>query len=106
MAHITGSAGDIVGVLFRDALYAPPRPNLNNKILWIARPVEPPTTTPVGNSRDLKIRAALVDSDVSVERTVPGGPGPSIVDLPRAGCWTVEASWSGHRDELQIPYRN
>ena len=34
-----------------------------------------------------------------------GGPGPSIVDLPTAGCWRITASWSGQRDRLELDYR-
>jgi hypothetical protein len=36
--------------------------------------------------------------------SVPGGPGPSIIDLPAPGCWTFHLSWSGHTDELQLRY--
>jgi hypothetical protein len=35
---------------------------------------------------------------------VPGGPGPSIINLPAPGCWTLHLSWSGHRDELKLRY--
>jgi hypothetical protein len=35
---------------------------------------------------------------------VPGGPGPSIIDLPAPGCWTLRLSWSGHTDELRLRY--
>jgi hypothetical protein len=39
-----------------------------------------------------------------VTRVVPGGPGPSIIDLPAAGCWRVDASWGRHRDQLDLNY--
>ena len=32
-----------------------------------------------------------------VARTVPGGPGPSIIDLPGTGCWRLTLSWSDAR---------
>jgi len=36
--------------------------------------------------------------------SVPGGPGPSIIDLPAPGCWTLHLSWSAHTDELKLHY--
>jgi hypothetical protein len=36
--------------------------------------------------------------------SVPGGPGPSIIDLPAPGCWTLHLSWSGHTDKLKLHY--
>jgi hypothetical protein len=35
---------------------------------------------------------------------VPGGPGPSIIDLPVSDCWTLRLSWAGHADELKLRY--
>jgi hypothetical protein len=40
-----------------------------------------------------------------VRRTVAGGPGPSIVDLPAAGCWRLALTWSGHTDTMDLVYR-
>jgi hypothetical protein len=40
-----------------------------------------------------------------VVRVVQGGPGPSIVDLPRAGCWRLSLRWAGRTDELDLQYR-
>jgi hypothetical protein len=37
-------------------------------------------------------------------RSVPGGPGPSIINLPAPGCWTLHLTWSGHTDELKLRY--
>jgi hypothetical protein len=39
-----------------------------------------------------------------VHRRVEGGPGPSGVDLPRAGCWRLRLRWSGHTDRLDVRY--
>ena len=52
----------------------------------------------------LVIRAALAGSTRTATVSVPGGPGPSIIDLPAPGCWTLHLSWSGHTDELQLRY--
>jgi hypothetical protein len=37
-------------------------------------------------------------------RVVPGGPGPSIVNLPQAGCWRLTLAWSGQTDTLDLAY--
>ncbi|MDM4780918.1 MULTISPECIES: hypothetical protein [unclassified Micromonospora] len=34
-----------------------------------------------------------------------GWPGPSIVDLPAAGCWRLRLDWSGRTDMIDLVYR-
>jgi hypothetical protein len=97
--HVLGADGDIVAILWavRDPLRSPPLPGRANKILWVSRlPVQPLSP--------LKIRATLAGTGASVSREVIGGPGPSDVDLPEAGCWTLALSWSGHTDEVKLRY--
>jgi hypothetical protein len=43
----------------------------------------------------LLIRATLNGTSHSATRDVTGGPGPSLINLPAAGCWTFNLSWSG-----------
>ena len=94
MPHVVGTGGDIVGVLFGQPLTAPPRSGPNNKILWVSR-VD-------GSGAPLKIHATLAGSEVAVDREV--AVGPSVVDLPQVGCWTLSLSWSGHHDEVSVRY--
>lgn len=99
MPHVMGAAGNIVAILWapRDALHAPPLQDRNNKILWVSRiPLTAPGT--------LVIKAALAGSTRTATVSVPGGPGPSIIDLPASGCWTLHLNWSGHTDELKLRY--
>jgi hypothetical protein len=99
MPHVMGEAGNIVAILWaaRDALRSPPLPDRNNKILWVSR-------IPFVAPDPLIIRATLAGSTRTATVSVPGGPGPSIIDLPAPGCWTLHLSWSGHADELQLRY--
>src|SRR5580692_5353565 len=99
MPHVMGEAGNIVAIMWaaRDALHSPPLPGQNNKILWVSR-------VPLVAPDPLIIRATLADSTRTATVSVPGGPGPSIIDLPAPGCWTLHLSWSGHADELQLRY--
>jgi hypothetical protein len=95
--HVVGSKGDIAGVLFGFPLSIPPDADRSNKILWVSRPE---LTTP----SDLKIHATLDGTSTVADRKVVGGPGPSIVDLPKAGCWTLDLQWSGHVDTVRLNY--
>ena len=99
MPHVLGAAGNIVAILWapRDALHSPPLPNTGNKILWVSR-------IPFAAPNPLVIRATLAGSTRTATASVPGGPGPSTIDLPAPGCWTFHLSWSGHSDELQLRY--
>jgi len=95
MPYVLGDDGDIVAILWadHDPLAAPPRQDRNNKILW---------ASPYGGT--LRIEATRDGSDRTVVRTVPGGPGPSIIDLPAPGCWSFDLTWGGHHDHLRLAY--
>jgi hypothetical protein len=97
--HVMGEAGDIVAILWapRDALHSPSLQDRSNKILWVSR-IPPVAPNP------LVIKATLAGSTRTATVSVPGGPGPSIVDLPAPGCWTFHLSWSGRTDELKLRY--
>ena len=41
----------------------------------------------------LRIEAVLDGNGRTAHREVAGGPGPSIVDLPEAGCWHLTLDW-------------
>lgn len=96
MPYVLGARGDIAAILFGNPLAAPPRRDLSNKILWVSR--VPTAGDP------LIIDARLDGSRTTVRRTVPGGPGPSTVDLPRSGCWHLTLTWSQHTDTLDLRY--
>ena len=96
MPHVTGTAGNIVAILWAtpDALHAPALPNRANKILWVSRVSSGPMT----------IRATLAGSTRTATVDLPDGPGPSYVDMPAPGCWTLHLSWGGHTDQLSLRY--
>ena len=97
--HVMGEAGNIVAILWasHDALHSTPLQEGNNKILWVSR-------IPLAAPDPLVIKATLAGSTRTVTVSVPGGPGPSIIDLPAPGCWTLHLSWSAHTDELKLHY--
>jgi hypothetical protein len=102
---VQGDKGGILGVIFGYPLTAPP-PSTGraNKILWISSPTSDDHGTDPAASADLKIDARLAGSTDVVHRAVPGGPGPSIIDMPRPGCWHLTLTWSNHTDTLDLRY--
>jgi hypothetical protein len=99
MPHVMGEAGNIVAILWadRDALHSPALQDRTNKVLWVSKPQ-------FAGLGSLIIRATLAGSARTATVSVPGGPGPSIIDLPAPGCWTLQLSWSGHTDQLKLRY--
>ncbi|TML10630.1 MAG: hypothetical protein E6F94_06570 [Actinobacteria bacterium] len=95
-----GRAQRIVAILFGYPLRSPPG-RRRNKILWVSRKTSSATA--------LRIRAQRMDRSTTVgapvTRTVSGGPGPSIVNLPSPGCWRLTLHWSGRVDSLDLNYR-
>jgi hypothetical protein len=89
--HVFGASGDIIGVLFGD-LRAHQPAGTNNKILWLAK----------NGYGTLRINAQLEGSDTTATRTVD--LGPSIVDLPAAGCWHMRLTWPGYSDTIAFRY--
>jgi hypothetical protein len=101
IAHVVGRSGQIAAIVFGYPLRSPPAQGRNNKILWVSR-TWPKKPAP------LWIRAQRMDGDraigAPVRQIIPGGPGPSTIDLPEAGCWRFTLSWSGRRDSLDLAY--
>jgi hypothetical protein len=91
------------GFLFGYPLIAKHSPDRGNKILWV-----------VGQPRDgspMQITGhPLGAAAPAVTQSVPddSGPGeiyPSTVDVPRAGCWHFDLSWSGHQASVDLLYK-
>ena len=97
--YVIGENSHIVGVVFGYPFRAPTGTGgHNNKILWVSNAAKS------GAPPDLVISARLGDTSVTAKRTITGGPGPSIVDMPQPGCWTFDLTWSGVHDRLAVPY--
>ncbi|MFV2114852.1 hypothetical protein ACFHW0_21280 [Micromonospora sp. LOL_025] len=104
MPHVLGAGGEIVAVLFGHPLARARKHGTNNKILWVARPA---ATPPAATTPDaLRITATLDGTATRVNREVAGGPGPSIIDMPRAGCWHLELRWAGRTDVMDLVYED
>jgi hypothetical protein len=101
LAHVVGARGQIGAVLFGWPLNAPPAEHKSNKILWVPRH----TATGVAALRiTLQRMNGLRAVGPPIRKVVPTGPGPSIVDVPSAGCWRATLTWSGRSDTLDLRY--
>jgi len=101
--YVLSHEGNLVGVLFGYPLRAGEPTNPANKILWIAR--EPRG----GHDLQLTLRPLAGTAEpVTQSEPANSGPGeiyPSIVNVPAAGCYTVQAAWSGNVATLELPYQ-
>ena len=101
MPYELGRAGDIAALVWGFPLLSPPPRSHNNKILWVSRVATQPGS-------DLRIAAQRMQGThpigTPVSRSVMGGPGPSIIDLPASGCWRLTLRWSGRVDSLDLNY--
>jgi hypothetical protein len=102
MPFAIGRKGEIAALVFGYPLLSPPSARRTNKILWVAR-------RPAPALADLRIRAQRTVGTRRVgrvvTRTVQGGPGPSIIDLPAPGCWRLTLRWSSRVDVVDLRYR-
>ncbi|SDO59106.1 hypothetical protein SAMN04515671_1422 [Nakamurella panacisegetis] len=95
-AYITSRSGHVVAILFTNPLAAPPVAGQGNKILWVA--------DNASGGDDLVIDGRLEGGSATMHTTVAGGPGPSGVDVPTAGCWVFTLTYGTHHDVIDIPY--
>ena len=94
--HVLSAGGAILAVLFGDPLTVPKPAGANNKILWVSH--APFVSSP------LVIDARLHGAATTARVTVDDGPGPSIVDMPKPGCWHFTLRWSDHTDSMDLLY--
>ena len=107
LPHVLGHSGAIAALVFGYPLRSPPGTTRNNKILWVSR--RPDQSAAAGAlASPLVIHAQRMRGTTRlgqpVTRTVAGGPGPSTINLPAAGCWRLTLSWSHRRDTLDLRY--
>jgi hypothetical protein len=95
MPYVMGDSGAIAAILFAQPLTTPPSPDHSNKILWVSRD---------NDGSSLRVTARLLDGSATATRVVDGGPGPSIIDLPRPGCWHLTLQWGDNSDTLNLAY--
>lgn len=100
MPYTLGAYGRIAAIQFV-SLDSPPAADHSNKILWVPR-------VQTHDGHDLKISAQRMNGTTRLgeplNRSVVGGPGPSIINLPSPGCWRLTLHWSGWTDQLDLRY--
>lgn len=98
--YALASGNAAAAFFFAPALRAGHPTNPTNKILWIVR--YPRDGTPL----ELDARSATAGTPTVRLRfpanSSPGEIYPSIVDLPRPGCWTLALHWATHMATLDV----
>jgi hypothetical protein len=103
LPYIVATASLAAGFIFGYPLRAGHPPGPANKILWV-----------VGMPRDgsaLEIEGHPLKAptpSIHVTQQADSGPGeiyPSIVDVPRSGCWHFDLSWAGHHAVVDLMYQ-
>jgi len=87
-----GSGGNAVAFVFAMHLVAGSSPRVdgsNNKVLWVAK----------GSAANFVVEA-IPPGGTQAAVTVNGGP--SIVDVPSAGCWKFQLTWGAAHDASTI----
>ena len=98
--RLVGARHHIAGDVFGWPLRAPADPGHANKILWRTRH---------SGGGDLFVSALLNGSALMVHRRVEQTMSvdtamPSMVNVPRAGCWTFSLRWGRQRDVVAVRY--
>jgi hypothetical protein len=99
LPHVMSRSGDIVAILFGYPLSSPPRAQVNNKILWVLRAG---LATRVAISAQRLAGATPMGGPVA--RRLDEGFGPSIIDLPNAGCWRLTLAFGDRTDTIDLEY--
>ncbi len=103
LPYVVGIPSLAAGFIFGYPLRAGHPQSPTNKILWV-----------VGMPRNrsaLEITGhPLTATTPSIQQSQPAdsGPGeiyPSIVDVPRPGCWHFDLSWAGHHAAVELEYQ-
>jgi hypothetical protein len=94
---VMSTSGAMVAIIFASPLVSPALPDLGNKILWVTK-----DDSSAGDT--LHITGHKEGGTETMQATVEGGPGPSLINVPAPGCWQFDLSWGSHHDTIAIPY--
>ena len=103
LPHALSRRRNVTALVFGYPLRAGnPGSGRQNKILWIMR--LPRRHTPLYlSARPLHANHPVVRQTWPADSS-PGQIYPSIVDVPRAGCWRITLHWAGHTDAIALRY--
>lgn len=102
LPHVFTAKHQAVGYLFGYPLRAGHPTDPTNKILWVVR--QPRDGSDLVLSAHPVRRPAPVVRVSEPDDSSPGEIYPSIVDVPKAGCWAFTLRWHGNTDTLDLLY--
>jgi hypothetical protein len=109
LPHVLGEQGRILAALFEYPMQAAADPGVQNKILWVVAPGpsgastgQPSGASAGGAAPGFTVDGELLGTGTRITRSFQA-PGPSGVNFPRAGCWSLTLHWAGLTDTMLLP---
>jgi hypothetical protein len=103
LPYVLTSPTNAAGFIFGNPLTSSRRQGPANKILWV---VGVPR-----NGSALQITGHPLDAIAPLvhvtqpANSFPGEIYPTIVDVPKPGCWHFELAWAGNKASVDLLYR-
>jgi len=101
---VRSRSGNVVAILFGGRLWAPPRKDVSNKVLWVWRDLPATATGTGGTGGTVTMTAQLAGTSTVVTKGLPQPAGPSTVDLPAPGCWRITLHSPAGTDTIDLDY--
>jgi hypothetical protein len=102
LPYVLASPTNAAGFVFGYPLTAGPQQNHGNKILWVVG------TPRNGSSLEITGRPlSALTPVVHVTQAANSSPGeiyPTIVDVPKPGCWHFDLAWAGNKTSVDLLY--
>lgn len=76
-----------------------------NKILWYVRLPSDGHLLHI-EARPLGRQAPVIKTSSHLSPSSTGDAYPSVVDVPKPGCWRITLSWGPHTDTVDLHYQS
>jgi hypothetical protein len=103
LPYVIANPPDAAAFLWADPLRAGQPNDPSNKILWVVG-LPRNGTALVITGHPVGARTPSISDSVPADSS-PGEIYPSIVDVPKPGCWHLDLSWAGHKAAVELPFK-
>ncbi len=100
--YVLASPTRAAGFIFGNPLSASPRQDPSNKILWVVGLPRNGSSLEI-TGHPLNALAPLVHVTQAANSS-PGEIYPTIVDVPKPGCWHFDLAWAGNKTSVDLMY--
>jgi hypothetical protein len=103
LPYAVASPPQAAGFIFGYPLRAGAPEDPANKILWVVG--QPRNGSPLVIAAHPVSAASPSVTQTFPDNASPGEIYPSIFNVPMAGCWHLDLSWSGHKASVELLYQ-